>query len=128
MNLEIITILESVYVIYMLRFFKTKYSLAHPLTYFDNKYLYHPIGKSKKSISNICPFGHQASWFIGLFVLLRTIFIKFKWVKMYCIKLVSKFILANTIIFSLLNFNATIYLIPFFLLEIYLIKKNFVIV
>ena len=43
MNLLLISFIEAIYVIYMLNYFKTKYSIAHPFTYFNNKYLFHPL-------------------------------------------------------------------------------------
>ena len=55
----------------MLNYFKTKYSLAHPLTYFENKLLYHPIGVSDKPVSNVCPLGNYLSFFLAMFVLIR---------------------------------------------------------
>ena len=44
-KLLLVSIIEALYVIYMLNFFKTKYSLAHPLSNFNNEYLKHPIRK-----------------------------------------------------------------------------------
>jgi hypothetical protein len=120
-KLLVIGIIQASYIIYMLNYFKTKYSLAHPLLNFNSNYLKHPIGKSDKPISNICNFGHQSSWLIALFVLLRPFLL--------CknIKNISILLLIIVITFSFLNFNAVIYLLPYFFVEIYLIKKNFII-
>ena len=41
MIFEIISLLESIYVIYMLNYFKTRLSLAHPLTLYNNSYIRH---------------------------------------------------------------------------------------
>ena len=73
-KLLLVSIIEAFYVIYMLNFFKTKYSLAHPLSNFNNEYLKHPIGKSDIPISNICEFGHQSSWLLAAFIILRPFF------------------------------------------------------
>ena len=35
----ILTLIEAVYVVYIMNFFKTRYSLAHPFSYFENKFL-----------------------------------------------------------------------------------------
>ena len=43
MNCKLISLFLAIYIVYMLNFFKTKVSIAHPLTFFDNDYLYHPI-------------------------------------------------------------------------------------
>ena len=118
-KLIILNIIQGLYIIYILNFFKTKYSLAHPLSNFSSDYFKHPIGVNSTPISNICEFGHQMSWFLGLFVVLRSLFItKFT-------KYISIIVLIITATFSLLNFNAVVYLIPHFIIEIYLIKNNF---
>ena len=118
-KLIILSILQAIYLVYILNFFKTKYSLAHPLSNFNSSYFKHPIGIHNEPISNICEFGHQASWFLALFVLIRAIFIN------KINKSISVFILIFTCAFSMLNLNAVIYLIPHFIIELYLINKNF---
>ena len=118
-KLLLLSIIQAVYVVYMLNYFKTKYSLAHPLLNFNSDYLKHPIGKSDVPISNICNFGHHGAWFISLFVLLRPFLL--------CrnIRNISILVLIIVMTFSLLNFNAVVYLLPYFFIEIYLINKNF---
>ena len=118
-KLLLVSIIQAIYVVYMLNYFKTKYSLAHPLLNFSSDYLKHPIGKSDVPISNICNFGHQCSWLIAVFVLFRPFFL--------CknIRNVSILVLIIVMTFSLLNFNALVYLLPYFFIEIYLINKNF---
>lgn len=118
-KLLLVSIIQAIYVVYMLNYFKTKYSLAHPLLNFSSDYLKHPIGKSDVPISNICNFGHQGSWLIALFVLFRPFFL--------CKNIRNISILGLIIVmtFSLLNFNALVYLLPYFYIEIYLINKNF---
>jgi hypothetical protein len=118
-KLIVLSIIQGLYIVYILNFFKTKYSLAHPLSTFSNDYLKHPIGINNEPISNICEFGHQVSWFLGLFVILRSIF------KNKFTKHISLIVLIITATFSMLNLNAVIYLFPHFIIEIYLIKNNF---
>ena len=67
----LVSLVQAIYVIYMMNYFKTKYSLAHPFSYFENKFLYHPIGKSEKPICNICPLGNYGGFLIGIYVILR---------------------------------------------------------
>ena len=120
---EILTIFDAVYIIYILNYFKTKYSLAHPLTYFEkNKYLYHPIGKSNIPINNICPFGHSCSWLLSGFILIRLLLLKYTNVSTNLIRNFSFGVLIITIIFSLLNFNDK-YLVPHFIIETLVIKN-----
>jgi hypothetical protein len=118
-KLILLNVMQGVYIVYILNFFKTKYSFAHPLSNFSNDYLKHPIGVNNQPISNICEFGHQVSWFLALFIILRTLF------KNRFTKHISIIVLIITATFSLLNFNAVIYLLPHFAIEIYLIKNNF---
>ena len=119
-NIIFYSILEAIYVIYILNYFKTKYSLAHPLSYFDSSYFAHPIGVSETPISNICTFGHQGSWVLAAFILLRICFIKSKYTKYFSI-----FVLIIVASLSLLNLNAVVYLIPYFIFESYLLKNNY---
>ena len=115
-KLLILTLLQCIYVIYMLNYFKSKYSFAHPLFNFSSSYFKHPIGINNIPISNICNFGHEASFYLAIFLILRFVFLK-----KYC-KKISIIVLIITFLLSLLNFNAFIYLIPHFIIEIYLIK------
>ena len=120
-NFLVISIIEAVYVIYMMNYFKTRYSLAHPFTYFENKLLYHPIGKADKPICNICPLGNYGGFMIAIYVILRwVIYTNAKCSK--DLKLFSIFVLVLVFMTSLLNFNAVVYLLPYFVTEIYLIK------
>jgi hypothetical protein len=113
-------VIESIYVIYILNYFKTRFSLAHPLTYFDNKLLYHPIGKSKKPICNICKLGNYGAYIISLFVLIRMIIlIQFNdQLTKKMVKTFSYIVLVIVFMLSLLNFNALLYLSPYFIAEI----------
>ena len=113
-------VVECIYLIYMLNYFKTRYSLAHPLTYFDNKLLYHPIGKSDKPICNICKLGNYGAYLISLFVLIRMIILtQFKdSFSRKMAKMLSYIVLVIVFMLSLLNFNAVVYLSTYFIAEI----------
>jgi len=124
MNLVLLGIAQSLYIIYMLNYFKTCYSVAHPLTYFENSYLYHPIGKADKPISNVCQFGHQVSWLLAGFIIIRNILISQKCGRNILRKF-STLVLIITVIMSMLNFNVVLYLLPHYILEYYLIKTNY---
>ena len=113
----LVSIIEAVYVIYILNFYKTKYSFAHPLTYFENKILYHPIGKSSEPISNICKLGNIGAFFIAAYIILR-IFYKNEF------SVLNKLVVFIVFVMSLLNFNAVIYLLPYFCIEYLVITKK----
>jgi hypothetical protein len=105
------------YLIYMFRYFKTKISFTHPLEFLmmskSLEYFKHSLTYGSYE-SKICPFGHDA-----IFVLV--IFILFRW-KFNFLNKVSKIMLVIVFIISLLNLNAVIYLIPYFIFELFLIK------
>ena len=116
----LISVLEAVYVVYMLCFFKTRYSFEfqRPLVVLNfigsklgiySKYLEHNMSQTINPISHICPFGHWSSWILGFYLIARN----------YS-KLLRKYnpgfiILVGLI--SLLNYNAVVYLLPIFILE-----------
>jgi hypothetical protein len=112
----ILSIFLAIYIVYMLNYFKTTYSFAHPLTYFDNKYLYHPIVNSEHKKNMICKMGNDGAWIIALFLVLRFT------LKKNNIKNCSKVVYLLILILSFLNLNAILYLIPYFILELVLIK------
>ena len=122
-----ISLIEAFYVIYMLNYFKTRYSLAHPFSYFENKFLYHPIGKAENPICNICPLGNYGSYLIVAFIIIRLLIFSISDNNLLLgnVRLMSKIVLSLVFLLSLLNFNAVVYLIPYFILEVYLIKKVF---
>lgn len=118
-NYLAISLFEAIYVVYMLNFFKTRYNLAHPATYFENKMLYHPIGRSSEPVSNICQLGNWGAYAIATYVLTRA----FVGRKMPLFKILNKLVVFVVFILSLLNFNAVVYLLPYFAIE-YLVITN----
>ena len=70
-KLKAISSIETIYLIYMFNFFKTKINFAHKISHFKNKFIHHPIGKPNKSKNMICKFGKVTSWIFALYLLLR---------------------------------------------------------
>ena len=122
-KLTLISIVEIVYVVYMLRCFKTRYSLAHPLVKFNGEYLKHPIGKSTIPQSTICQFGHDGAIIIALLILLRLKALYLFNINKKKVASFNTFSLIIIIILAFMNFNALVYLLPFFVCEIILIKN-----
>ena len=118
-----ISIVEAVYVIYMLNYFKTKYSLAHPLSNMSSDYFNHPIGVHKKPISNICKFGHDGSFILAIYLVLRGYLYENKSVNKKKLLMFNKMVILAVFLFSLMNFNAVVYLLPIFIIEIYLFSN-----
>lgn len=121
-----ISILEAFYILYMFRYFKTKVSFHYGniQNYFINlsnhlginkNYFQHPIYYSDEPINHVCPFGHQMALIITIFLIMRVCFYKNK-----NMKYINYFVLLLIFIGSFMNLNVVVYLIPFFLLELYL--------
>ena len=126
MNLNtyvLISFIEGIYVVYMLCFFKTRYSFEfeRPLSILysigsklgiSQKNLEHTMTSTTIPISHICPFGHWASWLIAAFLIARNYF--------KILKKSNGLIILLIAIFSLSNINAVIYLLPIYLLELWM--------
>ena len=111
-----LSIIHSIYIIYILNYFKTKYSLAHPFTYFNSDLLYHPIGKSNESNSKVCKLGNILSWWLAGFIILRGILLyNNNYTKN--LRKISLLLLILAVMLSMLNLNVVIYLIPHFIIE-----------
>mgnify|MGYP004008901391 CR=1 FL=1 len=116
------SVIHSLYIIYVLNYYKTNYSFAHPITYFNNSLLYHPIGKSDIPSSKVCKLGNMLSWYLALFILIRGLLIFNKQYSLI-LKRLSLLILIIGVTMSMLNLNVVIYLIPHFIIEILYQKK-----
>ena len=125
LQLSILSIANALYVVYILNFFKTKYSLAHPLTYFENDFFYHPIGKSRFPENKICSFGHLSSWILAVFILFRLLLLLNNMKYKLVLRKISIILLVLAIVLSFMNFNAVIYLIPYFIVESIIINNYF---
>ena len=108
----IISIIESVYVIYMFRYFKTTYSFnLIPLKFLDeNEYLKHQKIYSQEAVSHICPFGHDMAFVIAGFLILRN-FIP-------CLMKFNNWIIGLIFLGCFLNFNCVVYFLPVLLTEL----------
>ena len=127
-NYLLFSIIEGAYIIYMFNFFKTRYSfdifsLSNLSINFlkrigvSEKFIKHPINTASYEISHICPFGHFIAWFIALYLILRPYFnIKIN-------SCLNKTLMGILFIGSLMNTNATLYLLPVFISELYFINK-----
>ena len=112
MKFLFISIIESIYIIYMFNYFKTKYNIAHPITYFNNTILYHPIGKQPIEDNLICPLGNIGSYVIGFYLIGRNFIPNKYWNKW------NKWIIIMILISTLINFNATLYFFPIVMIEL----------
>lgn len=107
-------ILLAIYVLYMFLFFETTLSFNHPLEYYifsnlNDEYFYHPISSTEYG-SKICKFGKDIIWLLAIYLIYKSYF--------NVNKNINMFIVAVTFILSLMNFNAVIYLLPYFIYEL----------
>ena len=114
-----ISTIEAIYIIFMLNYFKTKIALDHGFVLdllkkigISSNSLNHQIYKLEEPVNMVCPFGHFISWFIALFFILRNY--------IPCLKKINRFVIILLFIGSWMNINVLIYLLPIFIIEIYL--------
>ena len=119
------TIIEILYIIYMLGgYFKTQYSLLHPVLLFNNlknDYLNHSgVWKSAEKESKICIFGHWMAILLAVYLILKYILYTKKYINKKYINTINTFVFIVGVILSLMNPNAFLYLLPVFIYELYL--------
>lgn len=122
MNKIIFSFIECFYLIYMMIYFKTTMNFASKKSLFTNSFLYHPVDKAKEPRNMICPMGHYLAYIGSIFILLRLFFensLNKKYLKLYHYPL-----MVILIMFTLINLNSFIYLLPLFMYEIF-IYPNF---
>ena len=117
----LLSVIEAIYIIYMFCYFTTIHSFNYEnisslfLGFlekigFTKSFIKHPLNKTNISMSHICPFGHMASWFISIYLIIRVFFTR--------IQQYNKYIMFLILLISFSNMNAVIYLIPVYLLEL----------
>ena len=124
MNLTI-RFIEIAYIVFMLGgYFKTHYSLLHPILLFNdlkNDYLNHSgIWKSTEVESKICIFGHWMAILLAIYLTLKYIFNTKKYINKKYLNKINTFIFRIGLVISLMNPNAFLYLLPIFVYELYL--------
>ena len=122
------SLLEAIYVVYMLTFFQTDVSFHHPLEavmmqtqgeHFQwfSTYFRHPIS-SEEVDYKICPFGRMGGLFLGIWILYRAYhprLYRSTW---------NSFIWLSTFFLAfVLNWNALVYLFPVLLWEFFLVLQ-----
>lgn len=116
----IISIVEAIYIVFILKYFKTSYSFNHPLEIYVvglNNYLKHPINSDKYE-NKICKLGHKLSFYFAFYIIFR------HFIPNNYLSIINPYIIYISIILSLLNLNAFIYLLPIFLFELFFQKLS----
>jgi len=112
-------ILLAIYILYMFLYFETTVTFNHPLEYYilsnlNDNYFYHPISSNKYG-SKICKFGKDIIWFLVIYLIYKSYFkVNIQ---------IKRLVLIISFILSLMNFNAVIYLLPYFTYELIYIKN-----
>lgn len=127
--IDILSIIEGVYVIYILRYFKTTKSFAMYergmisglFTGEIKKYLTHNINNTDKPMHHICAFGRDASLLLGIFFFLRAYYIhnhiSWNWTR-------NNIVLFLFFIGCFLNINAVVYMLPILFIELYIYRTR----
>ena len=110
MNKLYISILESIYLIFMFRFFKTSINFDILKIYWANKYLNHNIENTYGP--KICPFGQDIIFVLIFILLFRSVYTIDKTYIRYSLYIALGLSL-------LMNWNAFVYLLPVYAIEKY---------
>lgn len=128
MNLLVLTVFEIIYLFYMFILFKTKINLNHPYEYYITNnlsdFFKHPIENNVYG-NKICPFGKVCIILLIFLIVLRYLFIN-QYSKSTMLKYLNILIIILSLLFSLLNMNALLYIIPFIIIEILIINKSLI--
>lgn len=118
--MTIIEIVESLYLIYIIIFFKTKWSIHHPLEGYllDDKpsWIQHPISSGRYE-NKICLLGHWTAILLVIWIVIRNR------IKGY--QKINGWIWGIVVMIGMcLNLNFVIYLLPVVILDLYWNKKG----
>jgi hypothetical protein len=111
MNVLYISILESLYLIYMFRFFNTTVNFDILKIYWVNNYLNHNVENDYGP--KICPFGKDIIFVLIFILILRNIFTINQTYIYYSLYIALGLSL-------LMNWNAFVYILPVLIVEKYL--------
>jgi len=106
-----LSLLEALYVLYMLNLYKTKTNFASYNSIYFKKYYY------DKPISMICAAGNILSIMIASYLILREFVSSNNSNNLCKMKYYNGLIMFIILYVSFLNFNITVYLIPMFIIE-----------
>lgn len=119
MNVVLISIIEAIYVLYILRFYKTTRSLSiYDIPLYGT--FKHTNNNTIIPTHHICPFGQKSAILLFMYLIIRAIRLYYK--KKWNWKL-NLYLNILIFIMSLINFNALVYLLPYYLIEL-VIKNN----
>jgi hypothetical protein len=110
----LLSFIESAYLIFMFRYFETDvdFNFLPQIDILKESEWFGHLHGSRRGL-RICPFGQEAIVYYVAFLLLRNLI---------CVKPIFNIIaLVISFVLSLLNFNATVYLLPIWMIELSLL-------
>ncbi len=114
----ILSIIEALYVIYMLNFYKSKTNYADPNVTFSNVFLAHPRVHSEVPVSMVCPAGNLMSLIFGTYLIVREFAEKTRPEEIIAFKVANTGIMVFGLAMASMNLNVLLYLSPIFLIEL----------
>lgn len=114
----ILSIIEAIYVVYMLNFYKSKTNYADPNITFTNAFLAHPKTHSDIPISMVCPAGSIMSLLFGTYLIAREFVPCESNVDIIGMKILNCITIFMGMAMSVMNLNVLLYLSPIFIIEL----------
>ena len=116
--LFLLSIVEAIYIVYMLNFYKSKTNYADPNVTFTNAFLAHPKTHSEVPVSMVCPAGNTMSWLFGFYLIAREFAPDEKLEDILAAKTFNFMVMFMGMAMSAMNLNVTLYLMPIFAIEL----------
>ncbi len=114
----VLSLIEAIYIIYMLNFYKSKTNYADPNVTFSNVFLAHPRTHSDVPISMVCPAGNLMGWIFGTYLIAREFLEKTSPEEILAYKVANAGIMVFGLAMSSINYNVLLYLSPVFAIEL----------
>ncbi len=135
MSYTLIYLFWSIYLVYMLNWFKTTWNFAHSLSDFSSEFLAHPVTKLSNPVNPVCKLGNTLSWIGAAGMIFRGLSLDFLesadinlnsdlYINFLAFNLIYPLFLALGFFLSLTNFNVTVYLLPILMFELYILNTN----
>lgn len=133
MNYTLIYLFWSVYLVYMLNWFKTTWNFAPLSSKFESEFLAHPVEILHVPINPVCKFGNTLSWFGAVGLIARGLSLDMlasldmgtsssfdPYINIVMFSLMYYYFAALGFMASLMNLNVTVYLLPILAFELYI--------
>lgn len=133
MNYSLIYLFWSIYLVYMLNWFKTTWNFAPPISKFASEYLAHPVEILHIPINPVCKFGNTFSWIGAAGLICRGLSLDLlvsldmsnslsfnPYINIVMFNVLYYYLAILGFMLSLMNLNVTVYLLPILIFEFYI--------